>query len=32
MKQEHLKPYQQYLELMGTFDKIKYAIIPKAQN
>ena len=33
VKEEHLKPYQQYLEeLMGTFDKSKYAIIHKAQN
>ena len=31
VKEEHLKPYQQYLEeLMVTFDKIKYAIIHKA--
>ncbi|XP_030939718.1 uncharacterized protein LOC115964574 [Quercus lobata] len=33
VKEEHLKPYQQYLEdLTKTFDKIKYTIIPKAQN
>ena len=33
MKEEHLKPYQQYLEdLTKTFDKIKYTIIPGAQN
>ena len=33
MKKEHLKPYQQYLEdLTKTFDKIKYTIIPRAQN
>ena len=33
MKEEHLKPYQQYLEdLTKTFDKIEYTIIPKAQN
>ena len=32
-KEEHLKPYQQYLEdLTKTFDKIEYTIIPKAQN
>ena len=28
-----MKPYQQYLEdLTKTFDKIKYTIIPRAQN
>ena len=33
VKEEHLKPYQYYLEdLTKTFDKIKYMIIPKAQN
>ena len=33
MKEEHLKPYQQYLEdLTKTFDKIEYIIIPRAQN
>ena len=33
VKEEHLKPYQQYLEdLTKTFDKIKYTIIPRAQN
>ena len=33
VKKEHLKPHQQYLEeLIETFDKIEYAIIPKAQN
>ena len=33
VKEEHLKPYQQYLEdLTKTFDKIKYTIILKAQN
>ena len=33
VKEEHLKPYQQYLEdLTKTFDKIEYIIIPKAQN
>ena len=33
MKEKHLKPYQQYLEdLTKTFDKIKYTIIPRAQN
>ena len=33
MKEEHLKPYQQYLEdLTRTFDKIEYTIIPRAQN
>ena len=33
MKEEHLKPYQQYLEdLTNTFDKIEYTIIPRAQN
>ena len=32
-KEEHLKPYQQYLEdLTKTFDKMEYTIIPKAQN
>ena len=32
-KEEHLKPYQQYLEeLTKTFDKIEYIIIPMAQN
>ncbi|XP_075670002.1 uncharacterized protein LOC142639748 [Castanea sativa] len=33
VKEEHLKPYQQYLEDMSkTFDKIKYTINPRAQN
>ncbi|XP_075655014.1 uncharacterized protein LOC142625206 [Castanea sativa] len=33
VKEKHLKPYQQYLEdLTKTFDKIEYAIIPRAQN
>ena len=33
VKEEHLKPYQQYLEdLTKTFDKIEYKIIPRAQN
>ena len=33
LKEEHLKPYQQYLEdLTKTFDKIEFTIIPKAQN
>nr|XP_023917465.1 uncharacterized protein LOC112029013 [Quercus suber] len=33
VKEEHLKPYQKYLEdLTKTFDKIEYTIIPKAQN
>ena len=33
VKEEHLKPYQQYLEdLTKTFDKIEYTIIPKSQN
>ena len=33
VKEEHLKPYQQYLEdLTKTFDDIGYTIIPKAQN
>ena len=33
MKEEHLKPYQQYLEeLTRTFDKVEYTIIPSAQN
>ena len=33
MKEEHLKPYQRYLEeLTKTFDKIEYTIIPRAQN
>ena len=31
VKEEHLRPYQQYLEdLTKTFDKIEYTIIPKA--
>ena len=31
VKEEHLKPYQQYLEdLTKTFDKIEYTIIPRA--
>ena len=30
VKEEHLKPYQQYLEdLTKTFDKFEYAIIPR---
>ena len=33
MKEEHLKPYQQYLEdLTKTFDKIEHTIIPRTQN
>ena len=33
MNEEHLKPYQQYLEdLTKTFDKIEYIVIPRAQN
>ena len=33
VKEEHLKPYEQYLEdLTKTFDKIEYTIIPRAQN
>ena len=33
VKEEHLKPYQQYLEdLTKTFDKIEYTVIPRAQN
>ena len=33
VKEEHLKPYQQYLEdLTKTFDKIEYTIIPRIQN
>ncbi|XP_075665329.1 uncharacterized protein LOC142634989 [Castanea sativa] len=33
VKEQHLKPYQQYLEdLTKTFDKIEYTIIPKAQS
>ena len=33
VKEEHLKPYKQYLEdLTTTFDKIEYTIIPRAQN
>ena len=33
VKEEHLKPYQQYLEdLTKTFDKIEYTIILRAQN
>lgn len=31
VKEEHLKPYQQYLEdLTKTFDKIEYIVIPRA--
>ena len=31
--EEHLKPYQQYLEdLTKTFKNIEYTIIPRAQN
>ena len=31
VKEEHLRPYQQYLEdLTKTFDKIEYTIIPRA--
>ena len=33
VKEEHLKPFQQYLEdLTKTFDKIEYTIIPRAKN
>ena len=33
VKEEHLNPYQQYLEdLTKTFDKFEYTIIPRAQN
>ncbi|XP_075633428.1 uncharacterized protein LOC142605886 [Castanea sativa] len=33
VKEEHLKPYQQYLEdLTMTFNKIEYVIIPIAQS
>ena len=33
MKEEHLKPYQQYLEdLTKIFNEIEYTIIPRAQN
>ena len=33
VQEEHLKPYQQYLEdLTKTFDKIEYTIIYRAQN
>ena len=33
VKEEHLKPYEQYLEdLTKTFDIIEYTIIPRAQN
>ena len=33
LKEEHLKPYQQYLEdLTKTVDKIEYTIIPRAHN
>ena len=33
VKEEHLKPYQQYLkDLTKTFDKIEYTIILRAQN
>ena len=31
VKEEHLKPYQQYLEVLTkTFDKVEYTIIPRA--
>ena len=33
VKEEHLKPYQQYLkDLTKTFNKIEYKIISRAQN
>ncbi|XP_075636742.1 uncharacterized protein LOC142608977 [Castanea sativa] len=33
VKEDHMKPYQQYLEdLTKAFDKIEYTIIPRAQN
>jgi len=33
VKEENLKPYQQYLEeLTKTFDKIKYVVIPRVHN
>ena len=33
VKEEHLKPYQQYVEdLTKTFDRIEYTIIPRVQN
>ena len=33
MKEEHLKPYHQYLEdLTKTFEKIEYTVVLKAQN
>ena len=33
VKEEHLKPYQQYLEeFTKTFDRIGYTIILRAQN
>ena len=33
VKEEHLKPYQQYLEgLTKTFNRNEYTIIPRAQN
>ena len=33
VKEEHLNPYQQYLkDLTKTFNRIKYTIIPRAQN
>ena len=33
VREEHLKPYQQYLEdLTKTFNKIEYTIITRAQN
>ena len=33
VNEEHLKPYQQYLEdLTKTLDKIEYTIIPRALN
>ena len=33
VKEENLKPFQQYLEdLTRTFERIEYTIIPRAQN
>ena len=32
VKEEHLKPYQQYLGQLTKTEKIEYTIIPRAQN
>ena len=33
VKEEHMKPYQQYMkDLTKIFDRIEYIIIPRAQN